>query len=175
MQEFILRQGFDGTSVDVAVLRLQNVYGAGQSVRNPYTGVLSIFSQKLQDGQGIEIFEDGVITRDFVHVSDVIRAIRAAAEIEPVPQTAVNIGSGSPATIESVARLLLKLYGRRPDALRVTGNFRSGDVRHCLADITLARTALGWSPQVALAEGVTELVAWVRQGAPSSGALQRID
>jgi dTDP-L-rhamnose 4-epimerase len=171
MQEFILRQGFDGTPVDVAVLRLQNVYGAGQSVRNPYTGVLSIFSQKLQDGHDIEIFEDGMITRDFVHVSDVVRAIKAAAVIEAVPETAVNVGSGSPATIEAVARLLLKLHGRPLDALKVTGNFRSGDVRHCLADITLARATLGWLPQMPLEEGLAELVSWVIRGAPSGMAL----
>jgi dTDP-L-rhamnose 4-epimerase len=170
MQEFILRQGFDGTSVEVAVLRLQNVYGAGQSVRNPYTGVLSIFSQKLQDGHDIEIFEDGMITRDFVHVSDVARAIKAAAMIDVVPETAVNVGSGAPATIEDVARLLLRLHGRLPGALSVTGNFRSGDVRHCVADIGLARATLGWSPQVGLTEGLTELVSWVVRGAPSEMA-----
>ena len=171
MQEFILRQGFDGTPVEVAVLRLQNVYGAGQSVRNPYTGVLSIFSQKLQDGHDIEIFEDGVITRDFVHVSDVVRAIKAASVIQAVPGTAVNVGSGSPTTIEFVARSLLKLHGRSQDALKVTGNFRSGDVRHCLADISLARTALDWSPQVRLMDGLAELVSWVTRGAPSEQVL----
>jgi dTDP-L-rhamnose 4-epimerase len=167
MQEFILRQGFDGTPVEVAVLRLQNVYGAGQSVRNPYTGVLSIFSQKLHDGHDIEIFEDGVITRDFVHVSDVVRAIKAGAEADAVPETAVNVGSGVPVTIEAVARLLVKLHGRSSDAMSISGNFRSGDVRHCLADVTLARTVLGWSPLVGLTEGLTELVAWVNRGAPT--------
>lgn len=165
MQEFILRQGFDGTPIEVAVLRLQNVYGAGQSVLNPYTGVLSIFSQRLQDGHNIEIFEDGLITRDFVHVSDVVRALRLAAEVETVPQGPVNIGSGTPATIERVARLLLKLHGRPSAELDVTGKFRSGDVRHCLADISLAHKAFGWSPQVGLEEGLSELVAWVQEGA----------
>lgn len=175
MQEFILRQGFDGTSVEVAVLRLQNVYGAGQSVRNPYTGVLSIFSQRLQDGHDIEIFEDGAITRDFVHVSDVVRAINAAAMIDVVPETAVNVGSGTPTTIEAVARLLLKLHGRPADALSVTGNFRSGDVRHCVADISFAQAALGWSPRVGLTKGLTELVSWVVRGAPSEMVLEPKD
>lgn len=168
MQEFILRQGLDGTPIEVAVLRLQNVYGAGQSVRNPYTGVLSIFSQKLQEGHDIEIFEDGLITRDFVHVSDVVCALKSAAAIENVPNQPVNIGSGVPATIEAVARLLLKLHGRSPQGLTMTGNFRSGDVRHCLADIGLARQTLAWSPRVGLEEGLSDLVEWVVRGAPSN-------
>jgi dTDP-L-rhamnose 4-epimerase len=166
MQEFVLRQGFDGTPVEVAVVRLQNVYGAGQSVRNPYTGVLSIFSQKIHEGHNIEIFEDGLITRDFIHVSDVVRAIKAATVSEAVPVGAVNIGSGIPTTIESVARLLLKLHGRSPEDLKITGNFRSGDVRHCVADIGMARTALGWSPKITLEQGLADLVAWVNVGAP---------
>lgn len=166
MQEFILRQGFDGTSIEVVVLRLQNVYGAGQSVRNPYTGVLSIFSQKMHEGHDIEIFEDGLITRDFVHVDDVVRALKAAAVVEAVPQGAVNIGSGAPATIEAVARLLLSLHGRSPNGLSITGKFRSGDVRHCLADISLARRALDWAPRVSLEEGLADLVDWVVGGAP---------
>jgi dTDP-L-rhamnose 4-epimerase len=168
MQEFILQQGFDGTPIEVAVLRLQNVYGAGQSIRNPYTGVLSIFSQKLQEGHDIEIFEDGLITRDFVHVSDVVRALKSAAAVETVPTKPVNIGSGTPATIEAVARLLLKLHGRSPQDLTVTGNFRSGDVRHCLADISLARRTLAWSPRVELEEGLSDLVEWVVRGAPTN-------
>lgn len=167
MQEFVLRQGFDGTPIEVAVLRLQNVYGAGQSVRNPYTGVLSIFSQKIREGHDIEIYEDGLITRDFVHVSDVVRALGAAAVIETVPDTAVNIGSGTPATIEAVARLLLKLHGIPSQELSVTGNFRSGDVRHCLADISLARRTLAWSPRIGLDEGLSDLVDWVVRGAPT--------
>ena len=157
--------GFDGAD-RVAVLRL-SVYGAGQSIRNPYTGVLSIFSQKLHEGHDIEIFEDGLITRDFVHVSDVVRAVTAAAVIERVPDTAVNIGSGIPTTIEGVARLLLKLHGRQSGDLSVTGNFRSGDVRHCLADVSVARALLEWTPRVKLEQGLADLVAWVVKGAPA--------
>ena len=171
MQEFVLTQTFEATPTEVAILRLQNVYGAGQSVRNPYTGVLANFSQSLQDGHDIEIFEDGLITRDFVHVSDVARAIVATALVETVPRGPVNIGSGHPATIEAVARLLVKLHGRSSNSVRVSGNFRSGDVRHCLADVGLAHDALAWRPEITLEDGLAELVTWTRMGAPANLSL----
>lgn len=166
MQEFVLRQAFDGTAIDLAILRFQNVYGAGQSVRNPYTGVLTIFAQMLQEGKALDIFEDGNIARDFVHVKDAARAIVAAADATPVPGTAINVGSGHAATIKGVADILLRMYGKGPQSLVVSGRFRSGDVRHCRADIALAREALGWHPRIGLEEGLADLVDWVRSGAP---------
>lgn len=162
MQEYLLRQGFWGTGIDVGLLRLQNVYGAGQSTNNPYTGVLSIFARQIQEGKILNIYEDGEITRDFVHVEDVVRAFIAMGEVAVVPERVVDIGSGEVATILDVARQMLALFGRPTTDLTVTGAFRAGDIRYALADISLARDALGWAPQVSLAEGLASLAEWSR-------------
>lgn len=108
MQEYLLQQASVGSSWETSVLRFQNVYGPGQSLRNPYTGVLSIFCAKLAAGEDLEIFEDGQIVRDFVFVDDVVSALVAAGSPEvSVPNVPVDIGSGTSATILDVARVLL--------------------------------------------------------------------
>jgi dTDP-L-rhamnose 4-epimerase len=162
MQEYLLSQAFWGTPTRVGILRLQNVYGPGQSMNNPYTGVLSIFCRQILDGQVLDIFEDGQITRDFVQVDDVVRAFAMMGQARAMPQEVLDIGVGQGATILSVAQTLLACLGAPPDRLVVTGAYRPGDIRHAVADISRAVTLLGWRPDVALPDGLARLAAWSR-------------
>lgn len=163
MQEYLLRQGLEQSGVETAILRLQNVYGAGQSLHNPYTGVLSIFAQQLLEGKTLNIYEDGEIVRDFVYVSDVVSAFHRLCEIERVPQETVDIGSGKGASIIEVAQTMIEALGLVGERLRISGQFRPGDVRHAVADIALAKQTLNWAPTVTLNEGITSLLGWARE------------
>jgi len=162
MQEYLLSQTLTDSPIEVVTLRLQNVFGSGQSLSNPYTGVLSIFSKQALSGSELDIYEDGDIVRDFVHVSDVASAILAAAAATEVPVSPVNIGSGVASTMAVVAQRLLTHLGASPDAFRISGNFRPGDVRHAVADIKLARSALAWTPLIDLDSGLREFSKWAR-------------
>lgn len=162
MQEYLLAQAGEGAAWRATMLRFQNVYGPGQSLRNPYTGVLSIFARQLLEGGTLDIYEDGDIARDFVYVDDVVAALVRAGEV-PLPHgTIIDIGLGQAASIVQVAQSLMRALGRSPDAFRITGAFRVGDVRHARADIGAARRLLGWSPQVGLEEGLGRLARWAR-------------
>ncbi len=163
MQEYICTQCAVGTDVEIAILRLQNVYGPGQSLRNPYTGVISIFCQKVEQGEWLDVFEDGEIIRDFVYVDDVVEAFGTCATLASVPESPINIGTGSPVTIHSMAKSVLTLYGRSPDDHKVTGNFRAGDVRYAVAEIALARDLLGWRPRTGFATGLKRFVEWAKE------------
>ena len=163
MQEYLLLQS--AADWQTVILRLQNVYGPGQSLRNPYTGVLSIFCQQAMAGKTLNIFEDGEIHRDFVYVDDVVRAFMVACTSDAASGRIVNIGTGERASILEVARLSLSRLGLSPDSCQVNGNFRPGDIRHAVADITLARLVLGWTPNVSLPQGVAALVAWAQREA----------
>ncbi len=163
MQEYLCTQCVAGTEVDVVILRLQNVYGPGQSMRNPYTGVISIFCQKVQQGEWLDVFEDGEIIRDFVYIDDVVEAFRTSASLTSAPALPINIGTGSPVSIRSTAKSVLTLYGRNPDEHHITGNFRAGDVRHAVAEIVLARDLLGWQPRTAFAPGLERFVEWAKE------------
>lgn len=160
MQEYLLKQAFWGTKVDVGILRLQNVFGPGQSMNNPYTGVLSIFCRQILEGCGLNIFEDGEITRDFVLVDDAVSAFIAMAHAPRLPPEILDIGTGEGATILAVARRLTMLLGQDPSRVTVTGAFRPGDIRHAVADISRAREKLGWSPAFSLDQGLTRLAEW---------------
>jgi dTDP-L-rhamnose 4-epimerase len=161
MQEHLVLQTGAGAPWTTAILRFQNVYGAGQSLNNPYTGVLSIFTQILLNGGDLDIYEDGAITRDFVHVDDVVLALLLAGEVGRPPVLA-NIGSGEPITILEAARALGEAVGRSGDFTHVSGRFRPGDVRHAVADITKARELLGWRPETPFEAGIRGLVDWAR-------------
>jgi dTDP-L-rhamnose 4-epimerase len=163
MQEYVCTQCAAGTDLEVIILRLQNVYGPGQSLRNPYTGVISIFCQQVEQGEWLDVFEDGEIIRDFVYVDDVVEAFGACMTLLRPPASAINIGSGSPVSIRAMAKSVLSLYGRSPDDHRITGNFRAGDVRHAVAEIALARDLLGWQPRTDFATGLQRFVAWAKE------------
>ncbi len=146
--------------IPTVALRFFNVFGTRQALSNPYTGVLAIFAARLLNGNPPMIFEDGLQQRDFVSVHDVAQACRLALDAADAPGRAINIGSGRAYTIADVATLLATVLARDvpPD---VCGKYRVGDIRHCFADITLARRTLGYEPQVPLEEGVVELADWL--------------
>jgi dTDP-L-rhamnose 4-epimerase len=147
----------------VICLRMFNVYGPRQSLSNPYTGVLAIFLSRLLAGQCPVVYEDGLQTRDFISVHDVVDAISAAIESPAADGTVINIGSGIPRRIGEVATMLAKLAGVSSIEPTITGQFRRGDVRHCTADLSRARQLLGFEPRVTWEAGLTELVQWCRK------------
>ncbi len=142
-------------------LRFQNVYGPGQSLSNPYTGILSIFSTRILNGSYINIFEDGKESRDFVYISDVVTSLVACIERNTVACGIFNIGSGSAVSVYEVATKLQEHYGKKVQ-LKVTGQYRVGDIRHCMADISLAQEKLGFNPAVRIEHGLEQFVTWVK-------------
>jgi dTDP-L-rhamnose 4-epimerase len=152
-----------GAAYDVPVVapRFFNAYGPRQALSNPYTGVLAIFAARLLNGRAPRIFEDGGQTRDFVSVHDVARACVLALHDDGADGRAFNVGSGSPIAIRELAVRLAQLLGVDVEP-ETTGEYRVGDIRHCYADISLARETLGFEPQVSLDDGIAELAEWLR-------------
>jgi dTDP-L-rhamnose 4-epimerase len=148
--------------IPTVALRYFNVYGARQALSNPYTGVCAIFSSRLLNGQRPVIFEDGAQARDFVHVSDIVQANLLALQTDRADYQAINVGTGRATSVGEVARLLAEGLWREVDA-ELVGKYREGDIRHCIADITRARTLLGYEPRVTLEQGIPELLNWVRE------------
>ena len=146
--------------IPTAALRFFNVFGVRQSSLNPYTGVLAIFASRILNGNPPLIYEDGYQQRDFVSVYDVAHACRLALEVPGAAGNVFNIGSGSQYTILEVAERMSNVFGRRHIRAKVTGQYRMGDIRHCFADISLARRVLGYEPVVPLEEGLIELSEW---------------
>lgn len=169
-EELCLSVGY-AYRIPTVALRYFNIYGERQALSNPYTGVAAIFCSRVLNGQPPIIFEDGEQSRDFVHVSDVVQANLLALATDRADYQALNVGTGRPTTVRQVADAILGALGARNLAPTVLGKFREGDIRHCYADITLARTLLGYEPQVAFAEGMRQLVEWVR----SQQAVDRFD
>lgn len=163
MQEYLLTQSGEVANWDATILRFQNVYGPGQSLRNPYTGVLSIFARQLLAGNTLNIFEDGKIARDFVFVDDVVDALVLAGETSISHGTILDIGSGLAVPILDVARTLMRALGRQEDAFRISGEYRVGDIRHACADIESATKLLGWMPRIGIEEGLERLALWARK------------
>ncbi len=142
-------------------LRLWNVYGPGQALSNPYTGVLAIFASRLHNGQPPMIFEDGQQRRDFVHVADVAEAFVLALEHPAAAGGVFNIASGEDRTVEEVAALLAGAMNRRELRPEITGKARAGDIRHCIPDIGRARDVLGYAARRDFSAGLAELAEWV--------------
>lgn len=140
--------------------RYQNVYGPGQSLSNPYTGILSIFSTIIKNGNEINIFEDGRETRDFVYIDDVVNATILGIEKEEANGCAFNVGTGVLTDVITVAKTLMKKYGTEVP-MRISGNYRLGDIRHNYADITLAKKILGYEPKWCFEEGIEAFCKWV--------------
>ena len=146
--------------VESVSFRYQNVYGPGQSLSNPYTGILSIFSTRIKNGNGINVFEDGRETRDFVYIDDVVDATILGLEIDGASGYAFNIGTGVATDVLTVANTLKKYYGVEVP-VTVSGNYRLGDIRHNYADISLARRILGFEPRWSFDAGIAKFVEWV--------------
>jgi dTDP-L-rhamnose 4-epimerase len=153
---------YGGTyGLPVVALRYFNIYGTRQALSNPYTGVAAIFASRLLNGNAPMIYEDARQMRDFVSVHDVVQANLLAMERSEADGMALNIGSGEAITIEDVAKTLTQSLGLNVPA-EITGKYRAGDIRHCFGDISLARKTLGYLPNYSFANGVTELVEWLR-------------
>lgn len=142
-------------------LRYFNVYGPRQALSNPYTGVGAIFSSRLLNDQPPVIFEDGGQTRDFIHVSDIVQANLLALESSRADYQAINVGTGRATPVKRLSQLLAAGLGKKIEP-EIVGKYREGDIRHCVADITRARTLLGYEPRVTLEQGIPELLDWVR-------------
>jgi dTDP-L-rhamnose 4-epimerase len=143
-------------------LRYQNVFGPGQSLSNPYTGILSIFSTLIRQGRGINIFEDGLESRDFVFVDDIARVTAQAAVDPRADNQVLNVGSGVGTTVNTVVAELMRAYGREVP-VEISGNFRLGDIRHNIADLTRVNAVLDFVPQVSFREGVEAFAQWVQE------------
>jgi dTDP-L-rhamnose 4-epimerase len=147
--------------IPAVALRFFNVYGPRQALSNPYTGVLAIFAARYLNGRPPLVNEDGLQRRDFVSVHDVARVCVRALESPAAPGNAFNVGSGRSFTILEVAHRLARVLGQERLAPEITGKYRMGDIRHCFADISLARRVLGYEPEVGFEEGLLELGEWL--------------
>jgi dTDP-L-rhamnose 4-epimerase len=156
--------------IPTVALRFFNVYGPRQALSNPYTGVLAIFAARYLNDKPALIFEDGNQRRDFVHVRDIAAGCRLALEVEAAAGGVFNLASGEPLTIRAIADRAAEALGKSL-APELTGQYRVGDIRHCLADIGLARRVLGYQPKIALAAGLTELAEWLA----TQTAVDRVD
>lgn len=150
----------DGYGVAIDALRFQNVYGEGQSLRNPYTGILSIFSNLFRQNKDINIFEDGEESRDFIHVSDVVRAIEITLRDSSTGYRVINVGTGKPTSVLSMANKLKSIL-MSDSVLDISGDFRVGDIRHCFADTSAAKRLLNFEASVGIDEGLNRFAAWV--------------
>lgn len=145
--------------IPTAVLRGFNIYGPRQSLSNPYTGVTAIFVSRIKNSQPAVVFEDGLQTRDFVSVHDVVSAFVSVLEKEEANYQTFNIGSGKKTTILEVAQTLSNLMGKS-GLIQINQEFRKNDIRHCFADISKAKKLLGWEPKMNLEAGFKELIEW---------------
>jgi dTDP-L-rhamnose 4-epimerase len=148
-------------------LRYQNVYGPGQSLQNPYTGILAIFSNLARVGQPIRVFEDGMESRDFVYIDDVVAATVTALLAPMEGYHSVNVGSDERITVLQVAEQIAAHFESR-SKVQVTGAFREGDIRHGFADLTCAKQLLGYYPAWAFRDGLEHFLNWAEQFAPST-------
>lgn len=149
-----------GLGITGIALRFQNVYGPGQSLHNPYTGILSIFSTRFRNNDDINIFEDGKESRDFVFIDDVVLATTLAAEYPHITNSIFNVGSGLACSVLHVAELLASNL-KSSSRLNISGNFRVGDIRHNTADLSRSRSILGYQPRISIETGLRLFSDWV--------------
>jgi dTDP-L-rhamnose 4-epimerase len=159
-QEQMVLVATEALGLSGVALRYQNVYGPGQSLNNPYTGILSIFSRLLQADQDINIFEDGEESRDFVYIDDVVEATTLAIHGGSEVTGVFNVGTGVKTTVLEVANTLKEVYGSASE-LKVSGNYRIGDIRHNFAELSQVREQLGFNPKVDFTTGMAAFSNWV--------------
>lgn len=153
-----------GKSINLPVVafRFQNVYGPGQSLKNPYTGILSIFSTQIKNGNNINIFEDGKETRDFVYIDDITDAIILSIDNDKANYQVFNVGSGEKLDVLTIANILKQKYNSNVDII-VSGNYRLGDIKDNQADLTKIHDILGYTPKVDFKTGISNFVDWVEK------------
>ncbi|MDR2323372.1 MAG: NAD-dependent epimerase/dehydratase family protein [Microbacterium sp.] len=160
MQESLIMTVAPTINVEPVSVRYQNVYGPGQSLKNPYTGILSIFSTLIRQGKEINIFEDGEESRDFVYIDDVVEATFLAATVPAAAGGIFNVGSGVATSVNEVVAALFEAYGTEVPT-HISGNYRLGDIRHNVADTTALQEVLGFAPRVSFEDGVKRFAEWV--------------
>ncbi len=161
VQEQMITLMGESLGISTIGLRYQNVYGPGQSLKNPYTGILSIFSTRILNNNPINIFEDGQESRDFVYIDDVVEATYLAINSDRKENEVYNVGTGIGVTVEEVTKQLYKSYGKEENH-SISGNFRLGDIRHNIADLSKIKNNLGFSPRVSFEEGINRFCDWVK-------------
>jgi len=160
VQEQLVMTVCPGLGIAPVAFRYQNVYGPGQSLKNPYTGILSIFSTQIKNNNPINIFEDGAESRDFVFIDDVVAATVAGIENDRANGQVFNVGTGVATSVMEVAQTLIRNYANEVP-VTVTGNFRLGDIRHNKADVSKIHRLLGFVPAVDFASGIKRFTDWV--------------
>lgn len=161
-QEQMVMTACSSMGVAPVAFRFQNVYGEGQSLLNPYTGILSIFSSQILNGNDINVFEDGKESRDFIHVDDAVEATIKCIESDEANGEIFNVGTGVSTTVTAVAENLRKFYDKDFD-INVSGQFRLGDIRHNFADISKIKSKLNFHPKISFEEGMSRFTTWVLQ------------
>lgn len=146
-------------------LRYQNVYGPGQSLKNPYTGILAVFSNLARQNQPIEIYEDGKESRDFVYIDDVVEATLRAVNFTGKFNGSLNVGSGHATSVMTVAKEIKNFFGS-DSSIAVTGAFRMGDIRHNIADIASLQKVLDFTPGTQFKEGLSHFLSWAAEQSP---------
>jgi dTDP-L-rhamnose 4-epimerase len=159
-QEQMVLNVCQSINIPAVAYRYQNVFGPGQSLKNPYTGIISIFSTQIKNGNDINIFEDGLESRDFVYIDDVVKATILGIEKNEANFEVFNVGSGEQTRVLEVAETLRSFYNADVE-IKVTGNFRLGDIRHNYADLTKIKDKLGFQPDFTFQKGVKIFVDWV--------------
>lgn len=159
-QEMMLRTMCPAMGIDYTIFRFQNVYGIGQSLKNPYTGILSVFSTLMLENMPVIIFEDGLESRDFINVKDIAKGVIDCIENKDSNGETINLGSGINTSVIEIAEILKKHY-RSSSEIKITGDFRIGDIAHNKADITKAQRILSFKPTISLNEGLKDFCDWV--------------
>jgi len=168
-QELMLKTMCPSINLDYTIFRFQNVYGVGQSLNNPYTGILSIFSTLMLENKPVNIFEDGLESRDFINVKDVAEGVIASISNTDSNGEIMNLGSGINTSVIDIAESLKRFYDSKSE-ISITGDFRMGDIAHNKADISKANRILGFSPKITLEEGLEAFCTWVAaQGGKNIG------
>jgi dTDP-L-rhamnose 4-epimerase len=161
-QEQMVLMSCESLNISAVALRYQNVYGPGQSLTNPYTGILSIFSTRILNNNSINVFEDGEESRDFVYIDDVIDTTILAIQKDIKNNIALNVGSGVSTSVKYLADSLKKLYDSDIE-INISGDYRIGDIRHNKADIKKVKEVLGFSPKTSFEVGLRNFVNWVKE------------
>jgi dTDP-L-rhamnose 4-epimerase len=170
-EEMFLSTGY-AYGIPAVALRFFNTYGPRQALSNPYTGVMAIFSSRLLNHQPPVIYEDGRQMRDFTHVTDIVQGLLLAKDRPQADHRVLNLGTGVPTSIAQVADLLSQHLCAGEITPEIRNRYRTGDIRHCYADITAARRLLGFEPKVALADGIRDLLDWVQAQTAVDGFAQ---
>lgn len=161
-QEQMVKMVCESIGINFVILRYQNVFGVGQSLVNPYTGILSIFSNLILNEKALNIFEDGLMTRDFINIEDTVELTIRSLELAIANNETINIGTGIATNVLKVANVLANAYEKNVP-VEISGDFRIGDIRHNFADLDQAKRLLDFQPKVSFEKGIRDFTNWVLQ------------